>query len=151
MTENDYGLVGVTDDLRAVAGTPSAIKYVEFRLDRADDPLDQLAAYDGSVPLIVANRSAWAGGTAGEAERLEQLVSAAANDAVALADVELETITEERWVLGELRDRGVELIVSAYDTDGTPAQEILDRWFEACARAGHAVRDDACTRLSEPN
>ncbi|MBV0902697.1 type I 3-dehydroquinate dehydratase [Haloarcula salina] len=137
MTESDYALVGVTDDLRAVSGAPSAADYVEFRLDRADDPLDQLAAYDGSAPLIVANRPAWAGGTAGEAERLERLVAAAADDAVGLVDLELETLTEERWVLDELRDRGVELIVSAYDTDRTPSKATLDRWFEETARYGH--------------
>lgn len=159
MENSEYALVGVTDDLRAVSGASSAADYVEFRLDRADDPISQLAAYDGSVPLIATNRPAWAGGTAGEAERLDRLVAAAENDAVELVDVELDPLAEEQWVREALRDRGVELIVSAYDTDQTPPKETLDRWFEECAQYGHlskvvvraASRSDALLLLASLN
>ena len=86
---DSFVLAAATDDLAAEPAARDHADAVEFRLDLATDPLDQLAAYDGDLPLIVTNRAAWEGGEADdESRRLDTLDSALDHEAVAAVDLE---------------------------------------------------------------
>ncbi|MFB6211339.1 MAG: type I 3-dehydroquinate dehydratase [Halobacteriales archaeon] len=120
-------------DEAAARGTADA---VEFRMDLATDPLDQLAAYDGELPLIATNRAEWEGGDApDDPSRLEALGTAADHDAVAAIDIELRSVEagDADTLLEHAADRGVAVIVSVHDFDRTPSEATLvDLLRRAC-------------------
>ena len=144
----EFVLAASTDTL---ADEPAAREHadaVEFRLDLADDPLDQLAAYDGELPLIATNRAAWEGGEAtDETDRLETLATALEHDAVAAVDLELGVLTgaadtdgdtddgtdttaadRAREIRSSARDRGQTVIASIHDFEATPpVAELTER------------------------
>ncbi|WP_049922782.1 type I 3-dehydroquinate dehydratase [Halopiger djelfimassiliensis] len=102
---------------------------VEFRMDLAADPLDALADYDGTVPILATNRAEWEGGEASDERRLETLAEAARFDAVGAIDVELEAILDGDAddLLETARARDVAVVASAHDFDGTPPRPQLVR------------------------
>ncbi len=120
----DFGsfvLAASTADL-ADATEPAARTHadaVEFRMDRADTPLEALAAYDGDLPVIATNRVDWEGGDAPDGpERIATLEQAAEYDAVAAVDIELEALRKG----GNLAiPSETAQIVSVHDFEGTPA------------------------------
>lgn len=145
----EFVLAAATDTL---ADEPAAREHadaVEFRLDLAADPLDQLAAYDGELPLIATNRAAWEGGEAtDETDRLETLATALEHDAVAAVDLELGVLTgaadtggvdtdggasttaadRAREIRASARDRGQTVIASIHDFAATPpVAELTER------------------------
>jgi len=138
-----FVLAASTDSL---ADEPAAREHadaVEFRLDLADDPLDQLAAYDGELPLIATNRAAWEGGQASDEQgRLETLATALEHDAVAAVDLELDVLTgtadadavdddtadRAREIRASARDHNVSVIASIHDFEATPpVAELTER------------------------
>ncbi|WP_424007985.1 type I 3-dehydroquinate dehydratase [Haloferax denitrificans] len=140
MVGDAYALAGVTEALTEAAAAEGIADYVEFRMDGATHPLDALDEYDGTLPLIVSNRPEWAGGTAGESDRLETLAAAAAFDAVEMVDVELRTIRECEWLRDELREHDVELIVSHYDRQSTPQKSELLQIVSECGEYGDVAK-----------
>ncbi|CQR50931.1 MULTISPECIES: type I 3-dehydroquinate dehydratase [Haloferax] len=140
MAADAYALAGVTETLTEAAAAEGIADYVEFRMDGATRPLDALDDYDGTLPLIVSNRPEWAGGTAGESDRLETLAAAAAFDAVEMVDVELRTIRECEWLRDELREHDVELIVSHYDRQRTPQKSELSTIISECSDYGDVAK-----------
>ncbi|AKU06723.1 type I 3-dehydroquinate dehydratase [Haloferax gibbonsii] len=140
MGADAYALAGVTDTLTEATAAEGIADFVEFRMDGADRPLDALGEYEGALPLVVSNRPEWAGGTAGESERLETLAAAAAFDAVEMVDVELRTIRECEWLRDELRGHDVELIVSHYDRRETPQKSELNRIISECNTYGDVAK-----------
>jgi len=127
---DEFVLAAATDDLSAEPAAREDADAVEFRLDLATDPLDQLAAYDGDLPLIVTNRAAWEGGNAAdEARRLDTLESALDCESVAAVDLECEALagsieaadTEQaRTLRATARDAGIAVIASVHDFESTP-------------------------------
>jgi len=101
---------------------------VEFRMDLADDPLDALAAYDGTLPIIVTNRPTWEGGErTDEQSRIDELLEAIEFDAVEAVDVELGALTDDvegrpdaTEVVAAANGSGVDTIVSVHDFETTP-------------------------------
>ncbi|QIO25382.1 type I 3-dehydroquinate dehydratase (plasmid) [Haloarcula sp. JP-L23] len=130
----------MTDDLGEVPEAENNADYVEFQLDKAQDPLDQLQEYNLDVPLIISNRPKWAGGTAVDSNRLDKLLAAASSEVVEMVDVELETITEHEWAEAELRENDVELIVSYHDFERTPDKLELEQAITDCAEYGDIAR-----------
>ena len=147
----EFVLAASTDTL-ATAARADAADAVEFRMDLASDPLDQLAAYEGSLPLIVTNRAAWEGGKAEGIDRYDALTEAVDHPSVVAVDIELAAITgtlpdvgstdasTEQSHAEELRSRareaGVEVIDSVHDFTATPpVGELVDRLATA-ATAG---------------
>ena len=136
MDFDSFVLAAATHDL-ADASHPAAREHadaVEFRMDLAEgDPLDALAAYDASLPIIVTNRVEWEGGEASDGQqRLDDLVAAADHDAVEAIDVELEAM--RRGDAAGVPDRvpdDVSIIASVHDFDRTPS--IDDLRSLACA------------------
>lgn len=112
---------------------------IEFRMDLASSPLDQLDAYDGELPVLVTNRSTAEGGSApGDDERLDQLVAALDHPAVEAVDVELATV--ETGAAAELletaRSRDVAIVVSAHEFEGTPDRDAMVETLRRAAQVG---------------
>lgn len=118
-----FQLAAVVTSLdRAPQARPHA-DLVEFRMDLATDPLAQLEAYDGSIPLLATNRRADEGGNAEGPDRLEMLKTASRSEHVVAIDIELATVTDggAETLLGQ----EVDTIISWHDFEGTPSQEEL--------------------------
>ena len=147
----EFVLAASTDTLEA-ADRADAADAVEFRMDLAGDPLDQLAAYDDSLPLIVTNRAAWEGGAADGVDRFDALAAAIDHPSVVAVDVEFAALTgtvpaEEptdaaavqaraRAIRSQARAAGVEVIASVHDFETTPATDELVELLTDAAAAG---------------
>lgn len=168
---DEFVLAASTDSL---ADEPAAREHadaIEFRLDLAADPLDQLAAYDGDLPIIATNRAAWEGGeTTDEAGRLETLATAIEYDAVAAVDIELNALTgtadidavdaatsaRAREIRATARARDVSVIASIHDFEATPPVAELTERLRLGSKEGDIAklattatdRDDALNLLT---
>jgi 3-dehydroquinate dehydratase-1 len=140
MNLDRFVLAATTDDLTREKHVREWADAVEFRMDSADDPLTQLSAYDGDLPIIATNRGQWFGGKAHDSGRLDTLFEAAKSDAVRLVDIELETARGTSWVLEEFRKEDVDLIISFHEFDGTPDVPTLGAIFEDCAEYGDVAK-----------
>ncbi len=154
-----FRLAAATADLADEPAARAHADAVEFRMDLASDPLDALAGYDGSLPLVATNRAAWEGGEAAadETARLRALREAVTHEAVAAVDVEHAALgtTAGARTASHARDNDTQVIASAHNFERTPAPPTLRNTIARCARAGDvgkvAVRavdpDDALTVL----
>lgn len=140
MTADGFALAATTNDLTREPNARDTADIIEFRMDSAEDPIEQLADYDGELPILATNRSRWFGGHAADRGRLDQLMAAAEFDVVEMVDVELETARGMQWVLEEFREQDVELVISFHEFDETPDQETLDAIIEECARYGDIAK-----------
>jgi 3-dehydroquinate dehydratase-1 len=136
---DSFVLAAATADLEEWSAAAAHADAVEFRMDLAADPLAALAAYDGDLPVVATNRAAWEGGEAAgtEAERLDALATAAADEAVAAVDVELAALdTAEGSATAETaRAHDAAVIASVHDFEGTPpASALRSRLHEAATR-----------------
>jgi len=138
---DSFTLVAATADL-SDAATDVAQEYaeaVEFRMDLAEDPLEQLAAYDADLPLLVTNRASWEGGEADSDDaRLEALEAAVADDAVAAVDIELAAMADgsgER-VAEAARTNDASVVVSTHDFEATPPTDAMVALLEDACEHG---------------
>ena len=145
----EFVLAASTDTLETAARADAA-DVVEFRMDLASDPLDQLAAYEGVLPLIVTNRAAWEGGEADGRDRYDALSAAVDHPSVVAVDIELAALagtlpadgsidaataqSRASALRSQAREAGVEVIASVHDFESTPAvDELVDRLATAAA------------------
>jgi 3-dehydroquinate dehydratase-1 len=137
-----FRLAASTADLSAEPAAREHADLVEFRMDLAEDPTTQLAAYDGALPLLVTNRPTWEGGDceATEEERLDALVAAAEADAVVAADVELATLRESPAVADRVRDADATVVASTHDFEATPARDRLDDLLAGAGAYGDVAK-----------
>ena len=143
---DEFVLAASTDSLADEPAARAHADAVEFRLDLADDPLAQLAGYDGKLPIIATNRAAWeAGGASDETERLLTLETALEYDAVAAIDLECRALdgrvaaadtNTAREVRETARKAGVPVIASIHDFEATPPREELTELLDRAANAG---------------
>ena len=140
MTLDDFALAATTNDLTREPEARGAADLVEFRMDKATDPIAQLEAYDGELPVVATNRNQWFGGKARDTGRLDALFAASRFDAVAYVDLELETVRAKEWLVGEFRGNDVDLIVSHHDFDATPEREVLTAIIEQCDSYGDIAK-----------
>ncbi|WP_255169764.1 type I 3-dehydroquinate dehydratase [Natrononativus amylolyticus] len=129
MEFDSFSLAASTADL---GDEPAAREYadlLEFRMDLAPEPLAALESYDGDLPVLATNRARWEGGEADDEGRLEALAAATANESVAAIDVELASIRagDAEAVLETARERGVTVVASAHDFEGTDDRATLMR------------------------
>ncbi|WP_435151741.1 type I 3-dehydroquinate dehydratase [Haladaptatus sp. DFWS20] len=106
---------------------------VEFRMDLATDPLDQLASYNGKLPILATNRASWEGGEAtGDEARLDALETAAEHDAVAAIDLELESLLsgDGRRVADHAREHDTTVLASIHDFEETPSEKRMRELLE---------------------
>lgn len=130
-----FVLAAATADLTEEPAARAHAHAVEFRMDRATDPLDALAAYDGDLPLLATNRVASEGGEAPTRERrLAVLERAAEHSTVAAIDIELATVEKKETRVAEhAREHGTKVVVSVHDFAGTPSRAEMT---DLLARAG---------------
>ncbi|MUW14565.1 type I 3-dehydroquinate dehydratase [Halorubrum sp. CBA1125] len=140
MDFESFALAATTDDLTREPEARGLADVVEFRMDKADDPLAQLDDYDGELPLIATNRTRWFGGQAVDTGRLDRLSAASRSESVEVVDVELETARSTEWILDELRENGVDCIVSHHTFEDTPERDILDAIFRQCGEYGDVAK-----------
>lgn len=136
MNDDTFVLAATTNDLTKEREVRDVADMIEFRMDKATNPLEQIDDYDGNVPLIATNRTQWFGGQAAGSGRLDRLSAASRSDAIEIVDVELETVRGTEWVLDEFRKNGVEIIVSHHSFEDTPEREVLDAVFNQCGEYG---------------
>lgn len=159
-------LAAATDTLDVEPAARDDADAVEFRLDLAAEPLAELAAYDGELPLIVTNRAAWEGGEAtDERTRLDTLESALEYEAVAAVDLELAALDgsesaaatpRAREVRQAARKAGISVIASVHDFESTPPAEELSALLDRASAEGDigklattaGSRDDALALLT---
>lgn len=140
MNFDEFVLAATTNDLTREPEVRGIADVIEFRMDKTDDPIEQLDDYEGPTPLIATNRTQWFGGQAEDTGRLDRLSAASRSDAVEVVDVELETARGMEWILDEFRDNGVDLIVSHHTFDDTPEREVLDAIFEQSGAYGDVAK-----------
>lgn len=140
MNADRFTLAATTNDLTRETQVRSVADVVEFRMDKAENPIAQLSDYAGELPIIATNRGKWFGGQATDTGRLDRLFEASEFDAVDLVDLELETVRGTSWVLQEFRENDVEIIVSFHGFEDTPDVETLLAIFEESARYGDIAK-----------
>jgi len=127
MEFDEFRLAASVADLNREPAARDAADLLEFRMDLAGNPLDQLATYDGALPILATNRADWEGGEAEGPERLDDLAAAAEHDDVVAVDVELNAVRhgDGEGVVAHAREHGADAVVSAHDFDGTPPADDL--------------------------
>ena len=137
-----FTLAASTADLGEEPAAREHADCVEFRMDLAESPLDALADYDGELPLLATNRAEREGGEAEEAGRLEALAAALEHDAVEAVDVELATLAagEGHDLVETATRRGVSVVVSTHDFEGTPPRAELDRLLTRAGEVGDVAK-----------
>jgi 3-dehydroquinate dehydratase-1 len=133
-------LAAATADLNDEPAARPHADAVEFRMDLATDPLAALDDYAGDLPIIATNRDSAEGGEAtdDEADRLAAIEAASAHDAVGAVDIELSSLRGSTGAetAATARDRGVSVVASVHDFEGTPAESRLSDLLAAAAEGG---------------
>lgn len=155
---DEFTLAASTADLDEEPAAREHADCVEFRMDLAGDPLDELADYDGELPLLATNRPAWEGGEADDRGRIPALERAIEHDAVGAVDVELATLSngDAHDLVESATRRGVAVVVSTHDFEATPPPAELDRLLTRAGEVGDVAklavtahdRDDALALLA---
>ena len=140
MTPDEFTLAATTNDLTRERAVRDVADVVEFRIDGAEDPVAQLSAYDGELPILATNRARWFGGEAPDIGRLDRLFEASEFDAVQMVDIELETTRGTDSVIDEFRANDVEIITSYHAFEDTPDLDTLTALFEECAEYGDVAK-----------
>lgn len=141
---DSFTLVAATADLDDEPAARGVADLVEFRMDMAEPPLEQLAGYDGDLPLLVTNRPTWEGGEVDPGVgRLEALEAAVGSEHVAAVDIELAAL-RRGGALGaaavsvaeEAERLDVSVVVSVHDFAGTPSERAMASLLTAAADLG---------------
>jgi 3-dehydroquinate dehydratase-1 len=146
MEFDGFVLAAATADLGEEPDARAHADAVEFRMDRADDPLAALDDYDGDLPILATNRVEWEGGDAPEGgDRLVRLAVAAEHPAVEAVDVELAAVVganndDALWTVAHARDHGASVVVSVHDFEETPARNECDRLLDQAREFGDVAK-----------
>lgn len=142
-------LCASTADLTRESAARAHADAIEFRLDLAERPVEQLSAYDGELPLVVTNRADWEGGEADSIGRYETLVDAVKIGAVEAVDIELAALrgnapAGEQAHATALREtarkEGATVIASVHDFDVTPEVDVLVALLADAAAEGDIAK-----------
>lgn len=140
MQTDRFSLAATTNDLTREKHVRDVADVVEFRMDKAEAPIEQLSSYAGELPIIATNRGKWFGGQATDTGRLDRLFEASRFDAVEMVDIELETVRGTGWVVHEFRENDVDLIISFHEFEETPDVDTLLAIFEESAQHGDVAK-----------
>lgn len=143
MEFDEFVLAASTSDLDDEPAAREHADAVEYRLDRAADGLDAVAAYDGELPLLVTNRVDHEGGEAPDTPvRLDTLEAAIEEPPVVGVDIELSAVRSGagRRVVEQAREHGVAVIVSTHDFERTPDPDRIRDRLVAAAEYGDIAK-----------
>lgn len=139
MEFEEFVLAASTGDLSEEPMAREHADAIEFRLDLASDGVDQLAGYDGQLPLLVTNRLQREGGRALAGQtRLDELCRAVEHPAVEAVDIELDSIQTGNGVrvVDHARNHDVAVVVSTHDFEATPDRETLRSTLARACESG---------------
>jgi 3-dehydroquinate dehydratase-1 len=138
MDFTSFRLAAATADLGAEPDAREHADLIELRMDMADEPLSQLSAYDGELPVLVTNRPEWEGGEAEEDGRLTALEAAVTDDAVVAVDVELASVRDgdAASLVETAGEHDVSVIVSTHDFESTPSMGELQATLRTACEYG---------------
>lgn len=130
MERPTYEIVGVTSDLSEAEALQPDVDFIEFEMEKSENPLESLTTYTGSIPIIVSYENTWSESPKQEPNRLDELLQASQYEYVDKVDLELGLVQENEWVIDELRQNDVEIIVSYKNYEETPPESELQRIIE---------------------
>ncbi|WP_181685869.1 type I 3-dehydroquinate dehydratase [Halorhabdus salina] len=138
MDFTSFRLAAATANLDSEPDARAHADLIELRMDLAEDPLSQLSAYDGELPVLVTNRPTWEGGEADDDGRLTALQAAVTDDAVEAVDIELATARDGAAgaLIETAREHDVSVIVSTHDFEATPPMGELQEMLRAACEYG---------------
>jgi 3-dehydroquinate dehydratase-1 len=147
MEFESFVLAAATADLDDEPAAREHADAVELRMDMADEPLAQLDAYDGELPVLATNRPTWEGGEAAggdgpdapaNRDRLRTLARAVEHPAVEAVDVELASARTEdgAHTVEAARDHGAAVVASVHDFEATPGMDDLRELLSAATDVG---------------
>lgn len=132
---DSFVLMASTAELSEEPQARAHADAVEFRMDLASDPLEQLTAYDGDLPLLITNRASWEGGEADDLARFDALSTAVTHEAVEAVDIELAALrgthpdpaeqSHATALRATAREEGLDIVVSVHDFESTPEPDVL--------------------------
>lgn len=140
MKSDGFNLAASTNNLTHESKVRDVADVLEFRMDKAKNPIEQLSDYDGELSIIATNRGQWFGGQALDAGRLDRLFTASEFDSVEMVDIELESARGSDWVIPEFRNNDVDIIISFHAFEDTPDKKTLDAIFNQCAQYGDIAK-----------
>lgn len=143
MNYEEFVLAASTGDLTVTARASEHADAVEFRMDLAEEPLTQLSAYDGALPLLVTNRVEWEGGEAAdEPARVETLKRAVELPAVEAVDVEFGALRtgDCPGLLDHARTHDTAVIVSMHEFEQTLKRETMASMLAGAAQHGDVAK-----------
>ena len=142
MDFTEFVLAASTADLADEPRARTHADAIEFRMDLTSEPLAALEAYEGELPVLATNRAGWEGGEASDDGRLETLADATAHDAVRAIDVELASVLDGAadGLLETARERGVAVVVSSHDFEGTPPRSEMVRTLTEAGKYGDVAK-----------
>lgn len=136
-----FVLAAATGDLADEPTARANADALEFRMDLAADPVAELEAYDGELPIIATNRPEWEGGGRADGDgRIEELRRVLEFDSVGAVDVELGALTESddaqadgTSVVRAAVENDRSVIVSHHDFETTPdLSDLADLASQVC-------------------
>lgn len=134
MENPEYEVVGVTRDLSSLDTIDSEPDFLEFQIDTAENPLDQLQSYNGGIPLIVSWSSQ--GSADGASADDSTIIEAVKHESVEMVDMLLEDLEYSNTLTVELESADVDIIATYYNSDETPSKDELVYHIEECADVG---------------
>ena len=140
MKIEEFALAATTNDLTRESDARGVADLIEFRMDKAENPVKQISAYEGELPIIATNRTRWFGGKANDSGRLDDLFAASRSEHVRFVDIELETARAKDWIVNEFRGNDVQVIISHHDFEETPEKEVLDAIIKQCSEYGDIAK-----------
>jgi len=143
MNFETFVLAASTPDLSVEPQVRERADALEFRLDLVDDPLSQIDAYDGTLPLIATNRVEWEGGEAAdESGRIDALERAVEHPAVEAVDIEFAALRTGgcAGLLDHARAQDAAIIVSMHDFERTPDRETMHSMLAGAAEHGDVAK-----------
>ena len=142
MDLTSFRLLAAGADLAMEPSARADADGIELRMDFAAEPLEQLTAYDGELPILVTNRVEWEGGEApDDAARLDALERAVEFDAVTAVDLELAALDgggdyDAGRVADHAREHGTSVVVSTHDFEATPDRDTIASRLDAAGDYG---------------
>lgn len=156
MNFDEFALIAIVDELAEEQQAREFADAVEFRLDTAHEPLDQISHFDGELPIIVSVRPDSNETVAMTDDVAETILRAVEYDAVEAVSLTLAAARANEQLLDDLVDMNITVIISYYDFAETPDRETLIGVVREASEYGNAVNistmaetpDDTLTLLS---
>lgn len=139
MNEPEYEVVGITRDLTSIESLDSTPDFLEFQMDQADRPREQLQHYDGSIPLIVSWNSSEPAVTKPSFDQ-GVIIEVAEYNFVEYIDLDIVLLEESNTLREKIESIDAKTIVSCYYPDDTPPKDEILFQIRECDNLGEVTK-----------